>query len=86
LADTTMLGEQLASWGTDARNTIDSWANTTFAGANDLVGNNILYVIQGVLLVSESHFVLGDTLKVELSSIPGFSPAQLRSSLSIRSR
>jgi hypothetical protein len=42
LADTTVLGDNLAAWGSQTRAAIDSWANTTFNGGKDQVGNDIL--------------------------------------------
>lgn len=42
LADTTVLGDNLATWGSQTRTSIDEWANTTFSGGTDQVGNNIL--------------------------------------------
>ena len=42
LADTTVLGDNLATWGSQTREAIDQWANTTFNGGADQVGNTIL--------------------------------------------
>lgn len=42
LADTTVLGDNLATWGSQTRDSIDEWANTTFSGGTDQVGNTIL--------------------------------------------
>jgi hypothetical protein len=42
LVDRLGLENSLASWGNDARATVDSWANTTLTGGKDQVGNNIL--------------------------------------------
>jgi hypothetical protein len=42
LADTTVLGDNLATWGSQTRNTISSWANVTFSGGEDQAGTNIL--------------------------------------------
>jgi hypothetical protein len=42
LADTTVLGDNLATWGSQSRTAIDEWANTTFSGGKDQVGNTIL--------------------------------------------
>jgi hypothetical protein len=42
LADTTVLGDNLAAWGSQTRAAIDGWANTTFSGGKDQVGNTIL--------------------------------------------
>jgi hypothetical protein len=41
-ADTTVLGDNLAAWGSQTRSAIDDWANTTFSGGKDQVGNTIL--------------------------------------------
>jgi hypothetical protein len=46
LVDRLELETSLASWGSDARATVDNWANTTFAGERDQVGNTILYGTQ----------------------------------------
>jgi hypothetical protein len=45
------LENDLATYGKDARDTIDGWANTTFAGGKDQAGNTILYDILRVVPV-----------------------------------
>lgn len=50
LVDELSLESSLATWGSEARAAVDSWANTTFTGGKDQVGNNILYDISFALL------------------------------------
>lgn len=50
LVDKITLESSLATWGSDARAAVDSWANTTFTGEKDQVGNTILYDISFAVL------------------------------------
>lgn len=45
LLDKIEMENYLASYGTNARSTVESWANTTFMGGEDQVGHIILYGI-----------------------------------------
>jgi hypothetical protein len=72
LVDKLTLENSLASWGSDARATIDSWANTTFAGGTDQEGNTILYGINATVPAQMANLCAEPTSKAELLSIQTF--------------